>query len=99
MRIWTAFTTGEPELENSMDVKVILHTTLQRQSQNGLMDPIGLTMPEGACVGDVLRKLEIQLEPGALILVINHKVVSQDTLLKDGNRLDIIPAISGGSQN
>ncbi len=79
-----------------MLVTVSLHTILQKQSPQGPVDPLEVTLAEGACVRDVLRELDISLNPGGLILVINHRVVDEDTGLMDGDRLDIIPAISGG---
>jgi len=77
-------------------VTVILHTILQRQTPAGPVEQMELSLPEGASVGDALLVLEIVLDPGTIILVINHRIVERGALLADGDRLDIIPAISGG---
>ncbi len=79
-----------------MEVTVYLHTILQKPSPQGPVDRLDLSLPEDATTGDVLRRLEISLDPGGLLLVINHRVVDETTRLVNGDRLDIIPAISGG---
>ena len=79
-----------------MVVQVHLHTVLQYQAATGRVSSLELQLPEGACVADVLRELDIQMAPEALILVINHRVVDVQAPLADGDRLDVVPAISGG---
>jgi len=77
-------------------VTVILHTILQKKLPPGAVDQLELVLPEGVRVGDLLRELEITIDPGAILLVINHRIVERSAILADGDRLDIIPAISGG---
>jgi sulfur carrier protein ThiS len=77
-------------------VTVSLHTILRKQTPEGLLDRLEMNLPEGASVGDVLRGLDITLDPGAIILVVDHRVVDTSVRLADGDQLDIIPAISGG---
>ena len=79
-----------------LTVTVRLHTILQRQLPSGQKPDFQIDLPAGATVGDVLDKLGITLDPSALILVIQHKVVDPEADLVDGDRLDIFPAISGG---
>ena len=80
-----------------MIVTVHLHTILQYSPQ-GRLNQVELSLEEGATVGNVLDRLKIALEPEALILVINHHVADVQTPLKDGDRLDLVPAISGGAR-
>jgi sulfur carrier protein ThiS len=79
-----------------MVVKISLHTILQKQSPPGPVDQLELHLAENASVSDVLRALDIDMDSSGLILVIDHRVVNENTQLVDGDRLDIIPAISGG---
>lgn len=83
-------------LPNSLRVTVHLHTTLRRLTPAGPLAQIELNLAPGATIADVLRVLEIALDPAALILVLNHHVVSESALLTSGDTLDLIPAISGG---
>ena len=82
-----------------MVVRVHLHTVLQRQTDEGRVGWAELHLPHGSTVADVLRELEITLDPESLILVINHRVADTSSSLSDGDLLDLIPAISGGSYN
>jgi sulfur carrier protein ThiS len=77
-------------------VTVHLHTVLQRQPGGGPANTLELSLPDGATVEDALQRLDIRMARGELILVINHRVVSPSTPLAPGDRLDIVPAISGG---
>lgn len=79
-----------------MVIQVELHTMLQIQTPEGLKCCINLTLPEGASMRDVLQHLNIQLDPEHLLLVVNRRVVDPDYLVTDGDKLDIIPAMSGG---
>lgn len=79
-----------------MQVIVHLHTVLQYRNGQERMSELSLMLPEDAAVADVLNQLEIEMEPDALILVVNHRVADRSTRLSDGDRLDIVPAISGG---
>ena len=80
-----------------MVIHVSLHTTLQGVSADGRTSQIDLDLPEGIQVKDVLARLEILAAPDSLILVVNQRVVEAGQLLVNGDRLDIVPAISGGS--
>lgn len=79
-----------------MKIKVVLHTVLQQQAARENQGLIDLTLPEHATVGDAISVLHITLPPDALILVANHRVVDVQYELKEGDLVDLIPAISGG---
>jgi molybdopterin converting factor small subunit len=79
-----------------MRVDVHLHTILQRQTQTGRLGRVAIDLPEGATVGDALDALAVREPVDSLILVINHRVADLNSPLKDGDRLDLVPAISGG---
>lgn len=79
-----------------MVIQVELHTMLQIQTPEGTKCCISLTLPEGASVHDVLHHLDIQLDPEHLLLAVNRRVVEPEHVLADGDKVDIIPAMSGG---
>ncbi|MBN2548179.1 MAG: MoaD/ThiS family protein [Anaerolineales bacterium] len=79
-----------------MVVTVQLHTILQRQTPQGLVNRLDLALPAGSTVGDVLKSLEIVMEPEALLLVVNRRWAELETVLQDQDELHLIPAISGG---
>jgi len=77
-------------------VHVRLHTALQRVSVDGRTGTVELDLPPGACVRDVLDRMNLVSDDEALLLVLNHRMVEPETTLADGDTLDLIPAISGG---
>jgi sulfur carrier protein ThiS len=77
-------------------VTVHLHTTLQRQSPDGRVNQLAIELPEGVVIEEVLQSLAIHLDREVLILVLNHRIADANTTLSNGDRLDIVPAISGG---
>ena len=80
-----------------MIVHVRLHTALQRVSSGGRTGALDLALPPGACVRDALVTLSLAPDPEALLLVLNRRMVDADAPLAEGDTLDLIPAISGGS--
>ena len=79
-----------------MKIEVQLHTILQRQTTEGLQRCIDLEMPPGSTLRDLMDRLEIQLEPENLLLVVDSKVVDETHVLAEGEKVDLIPAMSGG---
>ena len=79
-----------------MQLTVRLHTILQRRPE-GRVSQLQIELPEGATVADVAVHLEIRLGLSHLLLVVNGRVAAPDTLLADGDHVDLIPALSGGS--
>ena len=80
-----------------MVIQVELHTSIQIQTLQGPVCCLPLTLAEDATVADVLRELQISLAPEHLLLVVNRQIVEPDYSLKDGDKLDLIPAMSGGN--
>ncbi len=79
-----------------MKIEVNLHTTLQRQTPRGLQRCVDLDLPEGSTLHDILGMLEIQFDPENLLLVVNGKVAEQSYKLAEGDKVSLIPAMSGG---
>lgn len=79
-----------------MIIHVRLHTALQQVSAAGRTGQLEFDLPPGACVRDVMHRLNMVAGDEALLLVLNHRTAGLDTTLVDGDTLDLIPAISGG---
>ena len=79
-----------------MKVTVHLHTTLQRQTPEGLIRRLEVELPGGSRVADLLADLEITLSMDALLLAVNARVAEPEQILQDGDQVNIMPAISGG---
>ncbi len=77
-------------------VSVHLHTILQKQTERGLVDRLQVDLPDGSRVADLLAKLEIEIQPDALLLAVNGRVAELERLLDDGDEVNLMPAISGG---
>lgn len=79
-----------------MQLVVYLHTLLQKQTPSGLQSRVQVDVPEGSPVAELLRRLEITMEPEHLLLVVNGKVVEPEHELQPGDEVHLVPAISGG---
>jgi sulfur carrier protein ThiS len=79
-----------------MIVNLHLHTLLQRPSPNGLIRELEVELPPGATLEDLLKREGIVVDDENFLLVVNNRNVELDQVLKDGDDVDLIPAISGG---
>ena len=77
-------------------IQVHLHTILQRESPEGLVNQLNLSMPVGSTFHDLLALLEIDLDPDTLLLVTNGRVADIDQVIGSGDEVHLMPAISGG---
>jgi sulfur carrier protein ThiS len=77
-------------------IHVQLHTILQRESADGLVDRLDLEMPDGSSFQDLLAILDIKLAPDSLLLVVNGRMADIDQLFAPGDQVHLMPAISGG---
>ena len=79
-----------------MIVNLHLHTLLQRPSPNGLIRQLEVELPPGATLQELLTRQGIVLDDENFLTVVNSRNVNPDQVLKDGDDIDLIPAISGG---
>lgn len=79
-----------------MIVTVHLHTILQRQTPDGIVDRLEVALPQGSTLADLLRQVGVEMNPDALLLAVNGRVADLDALLSQGDRINLMPAISGG---
>jgi sulfur carrier protein ThiS len=69
---------------------------LQQQTENGLTSLLETNLPSGSTVADLLKHLQVDLNPDAVLLVVNGRVVGLEFVLNEGDRVNIMPVISGG---
>lgn len=79
-----------------MILTVHLHTILQRQTPEGPLRSLEVELPPGATLADLLGYLEVDLNPEALLLVVNGRLVELGYALQDGDTVNLMPALSGG---
>jgi sulfur carrier protein ThiS len=79
-----------------MNVSVHLHTVLQRQTPEGLVRQLELSVPPQSNISDLLTQLEIDFPLDSLLLVVNGRLVEEDHVLQEGDKINLMPAISGG---
>jgi sulfur carrier protein ThiS len=80
-----------------MIVTVHLHTILQRQTPDGIIDRLEVTLSQGSTLADLLQQIGVDMNPDALLLAVNGRVADLDESLSEGDRINLMPAISGGS--
>ncbi|MBC7223097.1 MAG: MoaD/ThiS family protein [Anaerolineae bacterium] len=76
-----------------MKVTVHIHGGLLRYT--GGVAQMDLDLPEGATVADAMARVGVPSEE-VFTTVVNRKIVPEDTVLQDGDRLDLVPPIPGG---
>lgn len=82
-----------------MKISVYLHTILGRPTPGGIQRQIEVELPQGSTLLDLLHLLEIELTPDQVMLAVNGVMVDENYVLSDGDRVNLMPAISGGSAN
>jgi len=78
-------------------VTVHLHTILQRPTPEGMLRQLDVRLAPGSTVGDLLVTLEVHLPVDALLLAVNGRVAEPDQTLQEGDTVNLMPAISGGT--
>jgi sulfur carrier protein ThiS len=76
-------------------VKVIVHVHGGLLRYCGGVSPLELDLPEGTTVAEVMARLGIPSNE-VFTTVVNRQFVSEDTPLREGDRLDLVPPIPGG---
>jgi molybdopterin converting factor small subunit len=78
-------------------VTVHLHTTLQRQTPEGLQRLLRLPLPSGSTLGDLLDCLAIPRTDESILLVVNGRMADSEQLLQHDDEVHVIPALAGGA--
>jgi molybdopterin converting factor small subunit len=79
-----------------MVVTVRLHTTLRRETPEGIVDRLTLDLVPGATMRTLVEALGISLHDDAILLVVNGRIADVETALAEGDEVRLIPAMSGG---
>jgi sulfur carrier protein ThiS len=79
-----------------MIVHVRLHTTLRKETPQGIVDQADLELEPGATVADVLARLEIKPRAGSVLMAVNGNLVKAQHVLSDGDQVRLVPSVSGG---
>lgn len=81
-----------------MSITVHLHTILQRQTPEGMVGRLEVSLPPESSVNDLIAHLEVALAPEHLLLVVNGRMAEPTQVLQDGDVVNLMPAISGGAR-
>ena len=79
-----------------MKITIILHTTLQRQTPDSVVNRLEVDLVPGGTLSSLLKQLGMQLDFENTLLVVNGHTAPVDMTLSDGDEVHLIPAISGG---
>lgn len=79
-----------------MIVHVRLHTTLRKETPQGIVDRVELELESGATLADVLERLEIRPGGRSVLMAVNGDLVKADHVLNDGDQVRLVPSVSGG---
>jgi sulfur carrier protein ThiS len=76
-------------------VRIVPYAELRQRLITDGGDTLWIDLPEGASVGDVLRRLEIESHD-QLIVGLDGEYATVDTLLHDGAELLLVTPMEGG---
>jgi sulfur carrier protein ThiS len=79
-----------------MVVHVRLHTTLRKETPQGIIDRVDLELEPGSTLAEVLDRLEIRPRSGSVLMAVNGNLVKKDFALSDGDQVRLVPSVSGG---
>lgn len=77
-------------------VTVHLHTVLQRQTPEGLVRELPVTLPPESTMETLVTHLGIEFPAESLLHVVNGRIAELSQILHDGDTVNLMPAISGG---
>jgi len=79
-----------------MKVEVHLHATLRLENKESGGQIITVDLPEGSSIKNLLEQLAIDIDPVHMLFVLNGRTSGLDQILKDGDVLNLMTAVSGG---
>lgn len=79
-----------------MLVTVHLGTILQKKTPRGNKRMLEVSLDKGSSVADLIRLLELEIDPEQLLLAVNGRVAKLNTKLENGHKVHLMMPISGG---
>ncbi len=79
-----------------MVVHVRLHTTLRKETPQGIVDRVDLELDPGSTLAEVLDRLDIRPRGRSVLMAVNGNLVKADFVLSDGDQVRLVPSVSGG---
>ncbi len=79
-----------------MKVEVHLHATLRLVIKEGKGQVIIVDLPENSSIGDLLELMMIDQYLDHMLIVLNGRTTGLAQVLKDGDVLNLMIAVSGG---
>lgn len=79
-----------------MNVEVHLHATLRLENKEGGGQIITVNLPERSSIKNLLEQLAVEIDPVHMLFVLNGRTSGLDQILKDGDVLNLMTAVSGG---
>jgi sulfur carrier protein ThiS len=80
-------------------ILVHLHTIYQKPSSSGLINKMELPYVQGQTIDMLMRQLDLTIPEDSSLIVVNGKVVDPAFVLRAGDEVHFIPAISGGESS
>ncbi len=77
-------------------VDVRLFTILRHRPDGQIRGHVSLELSEDATVADVLRELDVPADL-PIVISVNDEQADPSTTLQDGDHIELIPAVAGGS--
>lgn len=82
-------------MEEGIRVAVTLHAELGRHAPDARGGKLSLDLPAGSTVRDVLSHFGLPAKR-RIIVGVNGQSAAEDTLLRDGDKLDFVTQMTGG---
>lgn len=76
-------------------IEVRLFSILRHRSDGAVRDQLTLTLADNATVADILKEIDAPDLP--LVISINDQQANSSTVLHDGDKVELIPAVAGGA--
>ena len=81
--------------DENITILVNMHAILRHLAQEEVSGPMELSVPRNTRLGGLLPLLK--LPSMEVVYSVNSMISEAEVILSDGDRVDIIPAISGGA--
>jgi sulfur carrier protein ThiS len=97
-RSWILYLIGDFRGLKGLFVRIVvhLHSILQRKTPQGLQRRLEVEFSEGSTVLELIKHLEIDIDPDDLLLAVNGRMAKLDQILLNDDDVHLMLPISGG---